>query len=27
LWLAYEFVGIFGATTLVGLFENGLFNG
>lgn len=27
LWLAYEFVGVFGATTLVGLFENGLFNG
>jgi ferrous iron transport protein B len=27
LWLAYEFVGVFGATTLVGLLENGLFNG
>jgi len=27
LWLAYEFVGVFGATTLVGLMENGLFNG
>jgi ferrous iron transport protein B len=26
LWLAYEFVGVFGATTLVGLLENGLFN-
>jgi ferrous iron transport protein B len=27
LWLAYQFVGVFGATTLVGLLENGLFNG
>ena len=27
LWLAYEFVGVFGASTLVGLLENGLFNG
>ena len=27
LWFAYEFVGVFGATTLVGLLENGLFNG
>jgi len=27
LWLSYEFVGVFGATTLVGLLENGLFNG
>ena len=27
LWLAYEFVGVFGATTLVGLLEEGLFNG
>ena len=27
LWIAYEFVGVFGATTLVGLLENGLFNG
>ena len=27
LWLAYEFVGVFGATTLVGILENGLFNG
>src|SRR6185436_6566596 len=26
LWLAYEFVGVFGASTLVGLLENGLFN-
>jgi len=27
LWLAYEFVGVFGAKTLVDLLENGLFNG
>jgi ferrous iron transport protein B len=27
LWLAYQFVGVFGATTLVGVLENGLFNG
>jgi ferrous iron transport protein B len=27
LWLAYEFVGVFGAATLVDLLENGLFNG
>jgi ferrous iron transport protein B len=27
LWLAYEFVGVLGASTLVGLLENGLFNG
>jgi ferrous iron transport protein B len=27
LWLAYEFVGVFGATKLVSLLENGLFNG
>jgi ferrous iron transport protein B len=27
LWLAYEFVGVFGATTLVGIMEDGLFNG
>ncbi len=27
LWLAYEFVGVFGASTLVGWLENGLFNG
>ena len=27
LWLAYEFVGVLGATTLVALLEDGLFNG
>ena len=27
LWLAYEFVGVLGARTLVDLMENGLFNG
>ncbi len=26
LWFAYQFVGVFGATTLVGLLEQGLFN-